>query len=109
MPFEFTTDAWNEFTKKVLEANGDQATLTTLLSDMQDTFTTGITTQGELDKTNKSLKEENGRLKEANMSLFLRVGEQKKDSQEPEKSGEPKPGEEGHAVDKFLDNLYKEK
>lgn len=50
MPFEFNTDAWSEFTKKVLEANGDQATLTTLLSDMQDTFTTGITTQGELDK-----------------------------------------------------------
>ena len=39
MPFEFTTDDWNEFTKKVLEANGDQATLTTLLSDMQDTLT----------------------------------------------------------------------
>ena len=109
MSFEFTTDAWSDFTRQVLEAKGDQATLTTILSDMQDTCTTGITTQEELDKTNKSLKEENGRLKEANMSLFLRVGEQKKDSQEPEKSGEPKPGEEGHAVDKFLENLYKEK
>lgn len=109
MSFDFTTDSWSDFTKQVIESKGDQATLTTLLSDMQDTFTTGITTQTELDKTNKSLKEENGRLKEANMALFLRVGEHKKDSQEPEKSGEPKPGEEGHAVDKFLDNLYKEK
>ena len=45
MPFEFNTDAWSDFTKQVLEAKGDQATLTTLLSDMQDTFTTGITTQ----------------------------------------------------------------
>lgn len=109
MPFEFTTDAWNEFTKQVIEANGDQATLTTLMSDMQDTFTTGITTQSELDKTNKSLTEENKRLKEANMSLFLRVGEQKQDNSNPEKTGEPKTGEEGHAVDKYLDNLFKEK
>lgn len=43
------------------------------------------------------------------MSLFLRVGEQKQDNSNPEKTGEPKTGEEGHAVDKYLDNLFKEK
>lgn len=108
MPYEFTTEAWEKFTQDIFGANGDQATLTTVMADMGDTFTAGITTSGENQRNYERISAENERLKTANMNLFLRVGEQTKQEHtgggEKEREVEP-----GHAVDSFMDNLFKEK
>ena len=105
MPFEFTDEGWRQFSEQILAANGDQATLTSVLSDMGDTFMTGINTNNTTQNENESIKAENQRLKDANMSLFLRVGEQQ--SGKGTKDKDPEPAEHGHAVDGFLANLFK--
>lgn len=87
MPYEFTQDGFKSFTDAVLAANGDQATLTTILADMQDTFTDGIgrVTKAEADRDTANAERE--RLKNANMELFLRIGSM----QETKPSDELKP------------------
>ena len=88
MPYDFTQDAYREFSEAILGANGDQATLTTILSDMQDTFNKGIADLTATNETNTNVTKENERLKQANMDLFLRLGtpqEPNKPSEEPSK------------------------
>lgn len=88
MPYEFTQDAYRQFSEAILGANGDQATLTTILSDMQDTFNRGIADLAATTETNGNVTKENERLKQANMDLFLRLGtpqEPNKPQPEPEK------------------------
>lgn len=107
MPFEFTSDAWKDFTDQILAAGGDQATLTSVLTDMGDTFTTAINTNQQTQENADRITKENERLKEANMSLFLRIGEQRKEKD----GGQPhnqEPGEKGHNVDQYLETLFQE-
>lgn len=88
MPYEFTQDSYREFSEAILGANGDQATLTVLLSDMQDTFNQGIADLTATRETNDSVSKENERLKQSNMDLFLRLGTPEspnQQQQEPEK------------------------
>lgn len=90
MPYEFTADAFRKFTEDVLQANGDQATLTTIMSDMQDTVTAAIAKDIDNAKTVETVTAENERLKKANMDLFLRVGSQM-NSVSDKKQEEPQP------------------
>lgn len=88
MPYEFTQDAYREFSEAIIGANGDQATLTTILSDMQDTFNKGIADLTATTENNTNISKENERLKQANMDLFLRLGtpqEENKPAPEPAK------------------------
>lgn len=74
MAYEFTQDSYRQFSEAIIQANGDQATLTTILSDMQDTFTKSIADLAATTKLNEDIGKENDRLKQANMDLFLRIG-----------------------------------
>lgn len=76
MPYDFTTDGFSQFSENILNAGGDQATLTTLLSDMQTTITEAIAKEKVDGDTLTKTLEENERLRKANMDLFLRVGVQ---------------------------------
>lgn len=105
MPFEFNEDAWNDFTQQILNAQGDQATLTSVLTDMGDTFTTAINTTRQTQENANKVQEENTRLKEANMNLFLRIGEQ----QTGRELDKQDPVEKGHNVDNFLTNFFTKK
>ena len=76
MPYEFTQDGYRDFSEKIIAAGGDQATVTSILADMQDTINDNIGKLTKLTEDNKTITAENDRLRNANMDLFLRIGSQ---------------------------------
>lgn len=93
MPYEFTPEGFNQFSEDVLKAEGDQATLTTLLADMQGTITEAIAKDRVNQQTVDTVTAENTRLRAANMTLFLRVGADARDGdkEQPNEQEEEKP------------------
>ena len=88
MAFEFTQDSYRDFSEKIINAGGDQATVTSILSDMQDTFYQGIADLKATTEQSETISKENERLKSANMDLFLKLGTPQQPSAtnvEPEK------------------------
>lgn len=79
MAYEFTQEGFRTFSEALVNANGDQATVTSVLADMQDTFNDNIGKLTALTQENESIKAENERLRNANMDLFLRIGTQKEE------------------------------
>lgn len=75
MPYEFTPEDFSKFSEDIIKAGGDQATLTSLLADMQGTYTDAIAKSMADTRTLETTTAENERLKAANYQLFLRVGE----------------------------------
>ena len=90
MPYEFTQDGFKQFSEAVIGAGGDQATLTTLLADMQGTYETSIGSLAKALKDVETTKEENDRLRKANMDLFLRIGAHPEDK--PPQTAQPEGG-----------------
>lgn len=88
MPYAFTAEDFNKFTEDVLKAEGDQATLTTLLADMNGTITEAIAKDIASTSEVETVRAENERLKKANMDLFLRVGVQVESDKERKKNEE---------------------
>lgn len=90
MPYEFTAEDFNKFSEDILKAEGDQATITTILADMNTTVTDAIARDIQSKTAVETVTAENDRLKKANMELFLRVGTpvqqvpDKKESEEPQ-------------------------
>lgn len=84
MPYQFTPEEFNRFSEEVLNAGGDQATLTTLLADMGSTVTEAIASGISATERVNTVTAENERLRNANMELFLRVGNQNTAVIEPE-------------------------
>lgn len=84
MPYQFTPEEFNRFSEEVLNAGGDQATLTTLLADMGSTVTEAIASGISAAERVNTVTAENERLRNANMELFLRVGNQNAGLIEPE-------------------------
>lgn len=88
MPYDFTQDGFRQFSEAVIAAGGDQATLTTILADMQTTYEANIGNLANASKTIEDTSKENERLRKANMDLFLRIGADPKEkpaqTQEPE-------------------------
>lgn len=74
MPYAFTAEDFNKFSEDILKAEGDQATLTTLLADMNGTITDAIAKDVATTEKMSTITSENERLKKANMDLFLRIG-----------------------------------
>ena len=74
MPYTFSLEDFNKFSEDVLQAGGDQATLTSLLADMGGTFTEAVAKDIATGEKLTTVTAENDRLKSANMDLFLRVG-----------------------------------
>lgn len=74
MPYAFTPEDYSRFQSEVLEADGDQATLTSILSDFQDTFTQSYAQVNTVNADNARIMAENNRLKQTNMELFQRIG-----------------------------------
>lgn len=81
MPYAFTQEDYRKFQEEIIAAGGDQATLTSVLADMQATFTESMALVQTTKEENAAILSENERLKASNMQLFLRVGEQAKQQQ----------------------------
>lgn len=75
MPYEFTHDSYRTFTDDVIKAAGDQATLTPILTDLQDTYFASIANLDKINNELESIKAENERLRESNLNLFRRLGD----------------------------------
>ena len=75
MAFEFTPEGYQKFSQAVLDANGDQATLTGILADMQETFSGAVSTVADNTAKITTLEQDNQRLLAKTMDLFLRVGQ----------------------------------
>lgn len=90
MPYDFTQDGFRSFSDDLLKTEGDQAGMTTVLADMQDTYTKSIASLETANHDLEEIKKENERLKNANMELFLRIGSfQKEKPSESLKDPEP--------------------
>ena len=111
MPYAFTPEDYSKFQEDVLKANGDQAVLTTVLADFQTTFMDSKAVVESTRAENDRLDAENKRLKDANMNLFLRIGEQiKPQAQEPpvpEPDDEPKYKDVGSYMAAFFESKKK--
>lgn len=87
MAYEFTIDSFRTFSDDIIAANGDQATITSRLADMQDAFTDSIARLTKAEHDAEEIGKENERLRQANLDLFLRVGEKAKT---PQMENDPK-------------------
>ena len=105
MAYEMTQEAYRKFSEDILSAGGDQATLTTLLSDMQDTFYKGIADLNATAESNSNITKENERLKQANMDLFLRLGTPQETQSQAEEP--PKPISTKEYMENYLAKLDK--
>lgn len=88
MPYSFTAEDFNKFSEDIINAGGDQATLTTLLADMNGTIVDAIAKDVASTEQVNTVTAENERLKKANMDLFLRVGYNSQPQQENNQSFE---------------------
>lgn len=104
MAYNLSQDDFRKFTEDVLGANGDQATLTTILADMQDTVFNGIGQIEKLTKTTDDLDKENARLRSANMELFLRIGDSNKESSKQTET-QKEPLSTSEYMEKYFDKL----
>lgn len=102
MPYEFTLESFREFADQVLAANGDQATLTPMLADMQSTFAQSIGTVDHASKELERVREENDRLLKANMEIYLRHAGTPAESAARVVPADPPPPV---GVDEYLKNL----
>lgn len=75
MPYAFNQESYRQFQEDILAAGGDQATLTSVLADMQNTMVESMALVETTRAENETILNENTRLKDANMKLFLQVGE----------------------------------
>lgn len=105
MPYEFTQEAFQQFSQDVIAANGDQATLTSLLADMQGTFTDNIGIAAKQTKDLETLNAEADRLRKANMDLFLRVGTQAEQNNKPSDDGQGAGGN-SLTVEEYMSKIF---
>ena len=111
MPYEFTAEEFNRFSEEILKAEGDQATLTSLLADMNGTITGAIAKDISQTEQVKTVTAENERLRKANMDLFLRVG-QVMESPGPsgqQQTEEPKKLTTAEYMNQYFDKLDEQK
>lgn len=102
MPYDFSQDGFRQFSEDLIKTEGDQALMTTILADMQDTYNDNI---GKLEKAMQdadALTKERDRLKESNMELFLRIGSVQTDKPS-EHIEDPKPMSTADYMQSFFD------
>lgn len=102
MPYAFTPEDFNKFSQAVLAAEGDQATLTTLLADMNGTVNEAIARDEAATKKVEAVEAENDRLRKANMSLYVRsIGTSVDTKKDPEPEEEKPTGTKAYMNDYF--------
>lgn len=109
MPYNFTAEDFNKFTEDILSADGDRATLTTLLADMSSTVSDALAKDVANTQKLETTEAENKRLKEANMELFLRKGQILLAAEEAKPEEEKKPISTKDYMAKYFESLEDKK
>ena len=104
MPSAFTPEDYSRFQSAILEAEGDQATLTSILSDFQDTFTASFAQVNSMSADNSRILAENQRLKQTNLELFQRIGTPLQ--QIPKTEPEEPPESKYKNVDEYMQDFF---
>lgn len=91
-----TREEHAELMRNILAANGDQAKLSTLLTQVSEDYGKILTEDETLKGENETVKKDNENLKNANMQLFLKI------PSEPPKKDEP-PADEKRTFDELFD------
>lgn len=73
-----TVEAWQEMTRNIVGASGDQAALTALVTQADQAMSEAMNDFTEADEERSRLKEENESLRKANMQFFLQLTERQK-------------------------------
>lgn len=109
MPYTFSAEDFSKFMNDVLKANGDQATLTSLLSDMQGTVSDAIISSQQDKADVERITTENNRLREANFNYFNQIGEFNKNRASTEKpKADPDPDEsEESGTEEYMASYFK--
>lgn len=81
-------DAFQDISRQIIAANGDQGQITALLTQLQDGYTNLFATHTETSKNNEVLSQENTKLKEYNLELFMRQGQRMKEETQTGKTPE---------------------
>ena len=68
-------EAFQDLTRQIIGANGDQGAITALLTQAQDGFSGLFATHAKIDEEVKTLREENEKLKQYNLELFMQRGQ----------------------------------
>lgn len=84
MPYEFNPESFTRFTQDILNANGDQATITDVIGDMSDTMTDAFSAMAKAKEDIDTITAERDRLRDTNSRLILRVGSFDKQNGAPE-------------------------
>lgn len=69
-----TVEEWNALVNDAISNPSDEAKLISVLTQARDAYSDLYSQYTALEADKVSLSEENGRLKETNMNLFLRIG-----------------------------------
>lgn len=78
-------------TEEILQNLTDQAKVTDILTELVETYNTQIAEKTEKEEKLKKIQEDNEKLRETNMKLFLKVGEtQKQEKEKTEEESKPK-------------------
>lgn len=77
-------------TDELLQNHTDQAKVSTLLSTLVDDYNKESAEKSTAIKTSETLTIDNEKLRQANMSLFLKVGETKPEEKKPTEDTTPK-------------------
>jgi hypothetical protein len=70
-------------TEELMQSLTDQAKVSTLLAELNEDYTKEMTEKTTAMTTAEKLVADNEKLRSANMNLFLKIGEPKKDEQKP--------------------------
>ena len=91
----------------IMKNSTDQAFLSDKLNTLLEDYDKVITENETLAATNKNLTNDNENLRNTNMKLFLKVGEERKDPEPKEDSGED-PGEDTEKQKIDFESLFNE-
>lgn len=91
-----------EISKQIIEANGEQGKITSLLTQLQEGYETLYSEHAQLTEQKQLLEKENGELKQYNFDLFMKRGTQVNETkQQDDKSSEQKRAETITTADLF--------
>lgn len=83
-------EEFNAKVKAILENHTDQATVSTILSELVDDYTAEDAIKTAATKTAQELTTANEQLRQANMNLFLKIGSVKEPDPTPQPDTTPK-------------------
>jgi len=99
-----TAEEWGKIFEDAIKTPEDQANLLSALNKARDEYVTGIAELTAANDKAKSLEDEVGRLRQTNMELFLRIGQQVNAS-----TGEDVKDDNGERDEKItIDDVLKE-